>query len=155
MIGATVSVGKGRTMIKLCPYVIQFTKLPEGSQRWLSEESGGPYQMTTQFNFYPVMSKLQNSINNYPWCWRRLLFLTLRLQPLVIFWMWRHHGIALWRPGSGAWNNGLFLTTVNNAGSRCRATYARDKAWVAIMPCEWSQAIPYNQEKVRGRIFSP
>ena len=34
--------------------------------------SGGPYHVTTQFYFYPVMSKMQNSINIYPWIWRRL-----------------------------------------------------------------------------------
>ena len=34
--------------------------------------SGGPYHVTTQFYFYPVMSKIQNSINIYPWIWRRL-----------------------------------------------------------------------------------
>ena len=34
------------------------------------ERSGGEYHVTTQFYFYPVMSKLQNSINIYPWFWR-------------------------------------------------------------------------------------
>ena len=34
--------------------------------------SGGPYHITTQFYFDPVMSKIQNSINIYPRIWRRL-----------------------------------------------------------------------------------
>ena len=29
--------------------------------------SGGPYHVITQFYFYPVISKQQNSINIYPW----------------------------------------------------------------------------------------
>ena len=28
--------------------------------------------------------------------------------------MWRHHDMALWNHGSGAWHNDLFLTTASN-----------------------------------------
>ena len=31
-----------------------------------------------------------------------------------MFWMWRHHEIALWRHSGGAWHNALFLTTASN-----------------------------------------
>ena len=34
--------------------------------------SDGPYHVTTQFYFYPVMSNIQHSINIYLWFWRRL-----------------------------------------------------------------------------------
>ena len=37
-------------------------------------KSGGPYHVITQFYFYPVMSKLQNSIIIYPWYWRHLTY---------------------------------------------------------------------------------
>ena len=61
--------------------------------------SGGPYHATTQYYFYP-MSKIQNLINIYPW-----------------FWMWYHHGIALWHHGNVAWHDVLFLTTASNVNS--------------------------------------
>ena len=49
-------------------------RLTAGQPRPLTPggRSGGPYHVTTQFYFYPVMSKIQNSINVYPWIWRRL-----------------------------------------------------------------------------------
>ena len=31
--------------------------------------SGGPYHITTQLYFYPMMSKIQNSTNIYLWIW--------------------------------------------------------------------------------------
>ena len=31
-----------------------------------------------------------------------------------MLWMWRHHGIAVWRNVGGAWHNALFLTTASN-----------------------------------------
>ena len=34
--------------------------------------SGGPYHVNKQFYFYPVMSKIQNWINNFPCFWRHL-----------------------------------------------------------------------------------
>ena len=48
--------------------------LTEGQPQPLTPlgRSGGPYHVTTQFSFYPVMSKLQHSINIYPWFWNRL-----------------------------------------------------------------------------------
>ena len=64
--------------IKLCCYVIRSTRSPEGSQQLPAGQSppltpqgrtGGPYHVTTQFYFYPVMSKIQNSINIHPWIW--------------------------------------------------------------------------------------
>ena len=36
------------------------------------EISDGMYHVTTQVYLYPMMSKVQNSINTYPWFWRRL-----------------------------------------------------------------------------------
>ena len=35
--------------------------------------SRGPYHVTTQFYFYPVISQIQNLINIYPWFWCRLM----------------------------------------------------------------------------------
>ena len=32
----------------------------------------------------------------------------------VMFWMWRRHGVALWRHGRVAWHNCLLLTTASN-----------------------------------------
>ena len=39
-----------------------------------------------------------------------------RFRKLVMFWMWRHHDMALWRHGGGAWHNGLILTTASKQG---------------------------------------
>ena len=48
--------------------------LTAGQPRPLTPQrrSDGLYHITTQFYFYPMMSKLQNSINTYPWFWRRV-----------------------------------------------------------------------------------
>ena len=89
-----------KIIIKLCIYVIRSTRSPEGSPRppgWPQVHqiprgesaaagltagqprprtprgrSGGPYHVTTQFYFYPVMSNIQNSINIHTWILRRL-----------------------------------------------------------------------------------
>ena len=49
------------------------------SGRWadpLTPRGMSPYHVTTQFYCYPVMSKIQNSINIYPWFSRRLTWRT-------------------------------------------------------------------------------
>ena len=92
-------------IIKLCCYVIRSTRSPEGSQRppgWPQVSpgrltprgrSGGPYHVTTQFYFYPVMSKIQNSINIYPCFWRRS---TRRTQDFGNSWGFERDVIMIW-----------------------------------------------------------
>ena len=40
-----------------------------------------------------------------------------------MFWMWPHHGGALWHHGGGAWHNGLFLMTASNINSYAGVAY--------------------------------
>ena len=56
--------------------------------------------------------KNTNSINIYPWIWRRLTCQTQDFGNL--FRRWLHHGVALWRHGCEAWHNCLLLTTASN-----------------------------------------
>ena len=50
--------------------------------------------------------------------WRRFNVSASRFRKLAMFWIWRHHDMAMWRHGDGAWHNGLILTTASNANSR-------------------------------------
>ena len=45
-----------------------------------------------------------------------------RYRKPVMFWRWRHHGVALWRHGRGAGDNCLLLTTASNV--KCWADVA-------------------------------
>ena len=45
-----------------------------------------------------------------------------RFRKPVMFWRWRHHGVALWRHGRGAGDNCLLLTTASNV--KCWADVA-------------------------------
>ena len=47
---------------------------------------------------------------------------------LVLFWMW-HHGRALWRRGSGAWHNRLFLMTASNVNCWADVTNRVTRLW--------------------------
>ena len=50
---------------------------------------------------------------------------------LVMFWMWRHHEMALWRQGGGAWHSALILTTASNANSWADVAYHLTRVWQA------------------------
>ena len=108
---------QGQTIIKMCCYVLRSTRPPEGSQRSRAQpltprwRTGGPYHVTTKFYFYPMISNLQNSINIYPWFWRRLT-------------SW----YSIVTHSSGAWHNGLFLTKASNI--KCWADVANHGAWL-------------------------
>ena len=103
--------------------------------------SGGPYHVTTQFYLYPVMSKIQNSINIYPWIWRRLTcpMPNSRFRNPVMFWRWRRHGVALWRHGRGTWHNCLLLATASNVN--CWADFANH------VTCLWQAGDTENFER--------
>ena len=75
-----IEINLGKTVL-LCDTVHQISRgettaagLTAGQPRPRTPRgrSGGPYHVTTQFYFYPVMSKIQNSSNIYPWIWCRL-----------------------------------------------------------------------------------
>ena len=40
-----------------------------------------------------------------------------RFWKLVMFWMWHHHDVTLWRHGGGAWCNDLLQKTASNINS--------------------------------------
>ena len=80
---------------------------------------GGSYHVTTQFYSYPVMSNVQNSINIY-------------IGGLTSFNIWRHNGRALRCHGSGAWHNGLFLTTSSNVNCWVDVAYHVTRLWQAV-----------------------
>ena len=107
-------------IIKLCCYMIRSTRSPEGSPR--------PPGWLQQFYFYPVMSKIQNSINIYRVDLTSLNESNSRFQKPVMFWRWRHHGVALWRHGRGAWHNCLLLATASNVN--CWADVANHMTWL-------------------------
>ena len=76
--------------------------------------SGGPYHVTTLFLFLSRDIK-HSKFNQYLSTVLTLLNVSNSIfRKLVLFWMWRHHGRALWRRGGGAWHNGLLLTTASN-----------------------------------------
>ena len=52
---------------------------------------------------------------------RSLNVLVSKFRKLVMFWMWRHRDMALWRHGDGALHNDLFLMTASNV-----------KCWVVV-----------------------
>ena len=54
-----------------------------------------------------------------------------RIQKLVMFWMWRHRGTALWCHGGGAWHNGLFLTTASNVNCSADVANHVTQSWQA------------------------
>ena len=78
-------------------YVPPYLRRGVGGNRAEWGRSAGTYYATTQFYFYPVMSKVQNSINIYPWFLTSLNVSNSRFHKFVMFWMWRHHSITLWR----------------------------------------------------------
>ena len=81
---------------------------PEGSQRppgWPQFYFLSRDVKNTKFNQYlPVLLTSRNVSDS-------------RFRKPVMFWMWRHYDMALWRHGGGAWHNGLILTTVSNGNS--------------------------------------
>ena len=88
------------TTIKLYCYMTQ-------SKRWTILRSNKVLFLTcdietTNFNQYLPMVRTSLYVPNS------------RLQKLVVFWMWRHHAITLWRHGRGARYNALLLTTARN-----------------------------------------
>ena len=76
--------------------------------------SDGSYHVTTEFSFYPVVSKIHNSISIYPYFSRRLTYPTRNFEDSQCFECNVIITIALWRHGGGAWHNALFLTTASN-----------------------------------------
>ena len=54
-----------------------------------------------------------------------------RFRKLVMFWMWRHHDMELWRHGGGAWHNGLILTTASNGNSWADVAKHVTRLWQA------------------------
>ena len=65
---------------------------------------------------------------------------------LVMFWMWRHHDMALWRHGSGAWHNCLILTptaeptlltTWLDCGNRVIREIWNSGSWASYGPYHW------------------
>ena len=69
---------------------------------------GEPYHVIAQFFCYPFMANVRHSTNICPLFWRRL---TCPSQVFINSYLWRLRGIALLRPGGGAWHIGLLLTT--------------------------------------------
>ena len=82
-----------------------------------------------------------------------------RFRKLVMFWMWCHHDMALWRHGCGAWHNGLILTTASNANSWADVANHVIRLWHAgdtenferrfagyLWAVSWSRAAP-SQDK--------
>ena len=90
-------------------------------------KSRGPYRVTTQFYFFPWCQNCK--CNQYlPGNLASIIVSNSGFQTLVMFWMWRHHGIALWCHGDGAWHNALFLTTASNIN--CWTDVANRVAWL-------------------------
>ena len=54
-----------------------------------------------------------------------------RFRKFVMFWMWRHHDMTLWRHSCGAWHNGLILTTAGNANSWADVANHVTRLWQA------------------------
>ena len=111
-------------MIKLCCYVIRSTRHPEGSQwppPWSAPAADPPRDVWwTASRNYTVLFLSRDvkhtEFNQYiPVLLSSLSMSDSRFRKLVMLWMWRHHDMVLWRPGGGAWHNGLILTTASNA----------------------------------------
>ena len=68
------------------------------------ETSGGSYQDTKCNQYLPMGFTSLNVTNS-------------RFLKDVMFWMWRHYGMVLWRHSGGARHNALFLMTASNVKS--------------------------------------
>ena len=97
-------------MIKLCCYVIRSTRSPEGVSGWPLTTRGRSGNDTvlfvsrgvknTKFNQYLSVDLTSLNVSNS------------RYRKPIMFWRWRHHGVALWHHGRGGWHNCLLLTQI-------------------------------------------
>ena len=129
------------TMIKMCCYMIRFTRHPSGSQRsGLStrhlEVSQQPpdWQQVSPGRWLPEVWLVNVSRNNtilsssrdlkmqYQIQYLLLVLTSLnvsnwRFRKLVILWMWRDYGMALRRHNGGVWHHTLFATIASKITS--------------------------------------
>ena len=84
--------------------------------------SDGVYHIATVWFLSSAVVKATNTINIYLRIWRHFMCWALRFQKLILFWIWRHHGIALWHHGDGAWHHALLLMTVSNVNCSADVT---------------------------------
>ena len=119
-------------MIKLCTYVILSLRHPEGSQ-CLPDCRSAPAADILKDVWWTVSCNytilfLSPDVKNTIYIQYLSMVLTLlnmsdsRFRKLIMLWMWRHHGMALWCHGSGAWHNYIFLMTGININ--CWAVFA-------------------------------
>ena len=116
-------VNSTEIIIKLCCYLIRSIRSPRGVKVGQpcpltpQRRFGGTYHVTTQFYFYPVMSKIKKFNQYLPMLLTLLNVSDSRFRKIVMFWMWRHHDMALWHHGGGAWHNDLILMTASIGNS--------------------------------------
>ena len=98
-------------IIKLCYFVIQ----PLTPRRM----SGWPYHVITCIVWFFLCRDVKNTkFNQYlPMVLTSLNVSDSIFLKLVMFWIWRHHDMALWRHVDDAWHNCLFLTTATNVNN--------------------------------------
>ena len=95
--------------------------------------SGGPYHVTTPFYFLSRDVKTTKCNQYLPVFLTSLNVSDSRFRKLVMFWMWRHHDMELWRHGGGAWHNGLILTTASNANRLADVANHVTRLWQAVI----------------------
>ena len=80
----------------------------------LAARSLSPKLTTQSFFFIPWCQKYEIQFIYWPVLLKSLNMSDSRFEKLVMFWIWRHHYMALGRHGGGAWHKGLVLTKASS-----------------------------------------